>query len=120
MRIRVHQAGFRHKGISGVPGSNRWRRHSACEASFSDRQACISSQSKAPRAEIDLGTFRRIHLGHLIRSISARRIGPPNKAPEPTSTSVMPRATLPSSDLKERTDDLNKARVMPAVAVAHL
>ena len=46
--------------------------------------------------------------------------GPPNQALEPTSTSVMPRAILSSSELKRRTDFPNQARVMPAVAVAHL
>ena len=45
---------------------------------------------------------------------------PPNKALEPTSTSVMPRATLSFSALKPRTSFPNQARVMPAVAVAHL
>jgi len=44
----------------------------------------------------------------------------PNKALEPTSTSVMPRAILPFSELKPRTKFSNQARVMPAVAVAHL
>jgi len=44
----------------------------------------------------------------------------PNKAPEPTTTAVMPRATLPVSGVKNRTDDQNPARVMPAVVVAHL
>ena len=43
-----------------------------------------------------------------------------NKALEPTTTSVMPRAILPSSDLKLQTEFPNQARVMPAVAVAHL
>ena len=45
---------------------------------------------------------------------------PPNKALEPTSTSVMPRATLPFPDLNGRTALPNPARVTPAVAVAHL
>jgi hypothetical protein len=43
-----------------------------------------------------------------------------NKAPEPTSTSVMPRATVSFSELKHRTEVPNQARAMPAVAVAHL
>ena len=44
----------------------------------------------------------------------------PNKAPEPTSTSVMPRATLPLSEMKLQTELPNEARATPAVAVAHL
>jgi len=44
----------------------------------------------------------------------------PNKAPEPTTTAVMPRATLPVSDVKQRTENRNPARVTPAVVVAHL
>ena len=45
-----------------------WRRRSACEAAFADRQACISWQSKAPSAGIDLGTFRRNSPWGLVRS----------------------------------------------------
>jgi hypothetical protein len=44
----------------------------------------------------------------------------PNKALEPTTTAVMPRAILPASKLKHRTGDPNPARVTPAVVVAHL
>jgi len=44
----------------------------------------------------------------------------PNKTPEPTSTSVMPRAASLVSEMKRRTHFQNAARVMPAVAVAHL
>ena len=44
----------------------------------------------------------------------------PNKAPEPTSTSVMPRAIVSFLDLKQRTAFPIHARVIPAVAVAHL
>ena len=44
----------------------------------------------------------------------------PNKALEPTSTSVMPRAISSFSELKPRIEFPNQARVMPAVAVAHL
>jgi hypothetical protein len=49
-----------------------------------------------------------------------RQVNEPNKAPEPTPTSVMPRATLPVSDMKLRTEIPNQARVTPAVVVAHL
>ena len=119
MRIRVHLEGSRHTGIAvfqdqiaggGIPHTRPLFRPAAC----------ISSQSKASGVGVDLGTFRRSHPGALIRSISARRIGPPNKAPEPTSSSVMPRAIVPSSELKQRTEFLNRARAMPAEAVAHL
>ena len=44
----------------------------------------------------------------------------PNKSPEPTSSSVMPRAIVSFLDLKQRTEFQNQARVMPAEAVAHL
>jgi hypothetical protein len=43
-----------------------------------------------------------------------------NKALEPTTTAVMPRASLPVSEVKQRTEDRNPARVTPAVVVAHL
>ena len=45
---------------------------------------------------------------------------PPNKAPEPTSTSVTLRAIVPISEMKLRTDVRLQARSAPAVAVAHL
>ena len=44
----------------------------------------------------------------------------PNKAPEPTLTSVMPRAISPESEMKRRTEFHSPARVTPAVSVAHL
>jgi len=43
-----------------------------------------------------------------------------NKAPEPTPTSVMPRATSRVTETKPRNAEPNPARVMPAVVVAHL
>ena len=45
---------------------------------------------------------------------------PPNKALEPTATSVMPRAIVCFFELKLQTEVLNQARATPAVAVAHL
>ena len=44
----------------------------------------------------------------------------PNKAPEPTSTSVTLRAIVSSSELKLWTENRLVARSAPAVAVAHL
>ena len=44
----------------------------------------------------------------------------PNKAPEPTPTSVMPRATSRSSEGREKSAFLISARVMPDAVVAHL
>ena len=45
---------------------------------------------------------------------------PPNKAPEPTPTSVMPRANESKTNRSSRSALPNPARVMPAVVVAHL
>jgi len=44
----------------------------------------------------------------------------PNKAPEPTPTSVMPRATSRVTETKRWNVEPNPARVMPAAVVAHL
>jgi hypothetical protein len=44
----------------------------------------------------------------------------PNKAPEPTSRSVTPRAIVLFSEMKQRTSNPNPARVAPEQAVAHL
>jgi hypothetical protein len=44
----------------------------------------------------------------------------PNKAPEPTPTSVTLRAIFSSSDLKLWTENPLAARSAPAVVVAHL
>ena len=43
-----------------------------------------------------------------------------NKAPEPTTTSVTPRAMLRLSEMKQQTENRIEARVVPAVVVAHL
>jgi hypothetical protein len=51
---------------------------------------------------------------------SIRIPGAPNKTPEPTPTSVTPRATTPSSEMKPPTEIGLLARVVPAVVVAHL
>jgi hypothetical protein len=42
-----------------------------------------------------------------------------NKAPEPTSGSVTPRAIVPSSEMKQWTSNSNAERVAPEQAVAH-
>jgi len=44
----------------------------------------------------------------------------PNKAPEPTSGAVMPRATSLVIELKPQNQFRNPARVTPSPAVAHL
>jgi hypothetical protein len=44
----------------------------------------------------------------------------PNKAPEPTRTAVTPRAMEMKYEKKKSTCESNKARVAPAVRVAHL
>jgi hypothetical protein len=44
----------------------------------------------------------------------------PNKAPEPTTMAVTPRATSRDADLKRRNQDRNVARGAPATVVAHL
>jgi len=44
----------------------------------------------------------------------------PNKAPEPTSRSVTPRAIVPKIEVKLRIQNRPVARVAPARAVAHL
>jgi hypothetical protein len=51
---------------------------------------------------------------------SAQMRDQPNKAPEPTSTSVMSRAIVSISEMKQRTRFPNQARATPAVVVAHL
>jgi len=44
----------------------------------------------------------------------------PNKPPEPTSSSVMPRAIVSVFEMKLWTEVPTQARAMPAEAVAHL
>jgi len=44
----------------------------------------------------------------------------PNKAPEPTPTSVMPRVTEGMTELKQWNVEPDPARVMPDAVVAHL
>jgi hypothetical protein len=45
---------------------------------------------------------------------------PPNKAPEPTSCSVTPRAIEAEAEMKQRKEGRSAARVAPEQAVAHL
>jgi hypothetical protein len=45
---------------------------------------------------------------------------PPNKAPEPTATSVTARAIVSVSELEQQSTGRFEARAAPAVAVAHL
>ena len=52
--------------------------------------------------------------------LMASKAKPPYKAPEPTSTSVTPRALSSTLEMKHRTEERSEARVAPAVAVAHL
>ena len=44
----------------------------------------------------------------------------PNKALEPTPTSVTPRAIAPTSEMNHQTENRLQARVVPAAGVAHL
>ena len=56
----------------------------------------------------------------MISTAMSRRTNRPNKAPEPTSTSVTPRAFECMSELNPKNPARNAARGAPAVAVAHL
>jgi hypothetical protein len=53
-------------------------------------------------------------------ALDGNKIGGTPKAPEPTPTSVTPRATLRIDEMKLRTPHRNAARGAPAVVVAHL
>ena len=82
----------------------------------------VLGESGAARAEI---AYRWNHESgeHSVTDITLTSISStkqPNKALEPTSTSVMPPATSRVFELKHRTESPREARVMPAVAVAHL
>jgi hypothetical protein len=44
----------------------------------------------------------------------------PNKAPEPTTMAVTPRATSRVIEMKPRTENRHAARGAPAMVVAHL
>src|SRR5687768_1549882 len=96
----------RAKVRSGVRGSDSlaWLESTTC---IESRPQCCSSALASPEP---------------VRTLTAARrtLDPSNKAPEPTAISVMPRASLSISDLKPRPEFPNQARVMPAVAVAHL
>ena len=64
-------------------------------------------------------TRRRYHMA-IRRGFRTKPPKPPNKALEPTSTSVTPRALSGAFEMKHRTGKRPEARVAPAVAVAHL
>ena len=46
--------------------------------------------------------------------------GRPNKAPEPTTMAVVPRAISRVIEMKPQSPDRHAARVAPAMGVAHL
>ena len=88
----------------------------ACESTFSVEIARTLPRPGDQSAMNALGTIRGDSFSGRFAASFLRRIGPPNKTPEPTTTSVMPRA-IADSILIAR---LAGARVTPAVVVAHL
>jgi hypothetical protein len=67
---------------------------------------------RSPRSSRGVGTQVIVSRGRRLRSA--------NKAPEPTPTSVMPRAISRVAVLKQWNVEPNPARVMPDAVVAHL
>ena len=66
------------------------------------------------------GRASSVSLSTRFDAIFHRRIGPPNKAPEPTTFAVTSRATSPLSEMKQQSPNLDAARAAPAKVVAHL
>ena len=80
-----------------------------------------TSKMAAPRSHKDDEPVPPLpRLESLFTSALSSPQSPPNKAPEPTSTSVTLRAFVGSSEMKLWTDVRFAARSAPAVAVAHL
>ena len=74
--------------------------------------SCFPSEMKTRRVISQEGTLLGSVVFHLCVS--------PNKTPEPTPTSVMPRAISWVTESKQWNAEPNPARVMPDAVVAHL
>ena len=66
------------------------------------------------------GRASSVSLSSRIDAIIPRRIGPPNKAPEPTTFAVTSRATVGLIEMKQQNPNRVAARAAPAKVVAHL
>jgi hypothetical protein len=92
------------RGREFSDGKHRGARH-ACGTASSVGPACVSSGPEASGPDSAVGTPRRDSFPGQFEAFSFRRIGPPNKAPEPTPPLVTIRAF---------------ARLAPSGVVAHL
>jgi hypothetical protein len=95
-------AARRDRGLSDMRHADG--RHASAAASFVEL-ACILRGSEASPAVDSLAATRPVPLSHRFAAAFLRRVGPPNKAPEPTPLLVTIRAC---------------ARLAPSSVVAHL
>jgi hypothetical protein len=108
--IRFRQGQRRAAAVAGDRGrdfSNVYHgggRH-AFGAASSLQLSCVLGKSEASTAVAALVATRPVSLPYRFGATSLRRVGPPNKAPEPTPLLVTIRAS---------------ARLAPSSAVAHL
>jgi hypothetical protein len=104
-------------GIRGEPEVGGSRQSGERVRSRVPRRRIVSS----PASVVLKHEGRRFVFQFRFTALRSIRIpGAPNKSPEPTPTSVTPRATAPFSEMKPPTETRWPARVVPAVVVAHL
>ena len=78
----------------------------------------LQVRSHRPCRSMESGVFAH---SFTIRALAAGvLLDPPNKAPEPTSRSVTPRAIEGKAEMKQWHESRSAARVAPEQAVAHL
>jgi len=97
--------------------SGHWRRTHA-DVPRRCRSSC-RLRSSHPRSEEGSCFAFEIRAMNFVSAVGDVCVSP-NKAPEPTPTSVMPRAISRVAEIKRWSAEPNPARVMPDAVVAHL
>ena len=119
-RVRRPCVNSRRIGISGFPGLKSPAEVLGMRFCFFSPACAALFAVKRSFRDQRFGRSSSVSFSPRVDAIFPRRIGPPNKAPEPTITSVTPRAILPMTECSNRIAGCFPARVVPAVLVAHL
>jgi hypothetical protein len=121
----VGERGIGHR--SRVPGTRATSEVNPRSEMFASQGSVCDAKSRGGASfEAQRPSFTNMRIvgsSSQIRFTEVRSIripGAPNKPPEPTTTSVTPRALELFSEMKPPTETRLPARVVPAVVVAHL
>jgi hypothetical protein len=119
-RVRRRRVNSGRIGISSFPGLKSPAKVLGMRSRFFSPACAAPVAVERSFRDQRFGRSSSVSLSSRVDAIFPRRIGPPNKAPEPTITSVTPRAILRMTECSSRIARCFPARVVPAVIVAHL